>query len=424
MRALGVHRWPPLPCPGRDEWIHAAHRGGGHPARDLPRRRGGGARRVSGRRRVGACRAGRPGGGGRAPRDGRGHEDGDRHPCAFRRCGPPGVRAAEQPGQPGRPAGPPRSGRRWAGAKDRPQNRLRRRQGCRRARRRTAGLQRPGPAERRQGRPEGAQARRSPALSGCPARAAIGGPRVRPGRAGSGPRAPGVRAAGRVAAARRRGSPWRRRRPAPGVRGRAGGVRPPVRGGGRGRPVAQFGAVPVQVPPDARITGRRSAGGVPRAAPVGSAALSRVDARADACPPRRPAGALQGTPAQRSPGARRTGRARTAPGHGAGAGAGQPGVSPDHRAADCRRAGPVPGSRRPRAGRALPLRRAAGVRTDARRRAGPHARPARPSGLQFRRARRPTRGARSWWRARSRFGQASRRASRGCPGRSSVWPSR
>ena len=220
--------------------------------------------------------------------DGRGDEDGDRHPCAFRRCGPPGVRAAEQPGRPGRPAGPPRSGRRWAGAKDRPQNRLRRRQGCRRARRRTAGLQRPGAAERRQGRPEGAQARRSRALSGCPARAAIGGPRVRPGRAGSGPRAPGVRAAGRVAAARRRGSAWRRRRPAAGVRGRAGGVRPPVRGGGRGRPGARVRSSTCSGTSGrsnrrAPICRRRSSSSSGRLC-----STTRVDARADACPPRAP----------------------------------------------------------------------------------------------------------------------------------------
>ena len=253
---------------------------------------------------------------------------------------------------------------------DGPQGGLRRRQDARRARRRAAGLQGPGVAERRQGRPAGVQARRAGARSQRAACHAGGHSRLRSRRRGGGACAAGVRPAQPVPAAGRNATAPGRGRPADGVRRRARGVRPPVGRRGGGQPVAELGAVPVQVPADARFARRRSAVGVRRPAPVGPATLQRGVARADACAARGPPGAVQGPPAQRPPGPGRPGGAGASSGRRTGPGSGQSGVSSDRRAPDRRRARAVPRPGRPRARCPLSLCRAAGVRTDTRRRAG------------------------------------------------------
>ena len=102
---------------------------------------------VAGGGGVGARRARRRGRRRGAPRDGRGHEDGDGRLGAVRRHGAAGVRAAEQPGRPGHAARASRGGGRGPGQEDGPEGGVRRRQDGRRAGRRAPGFQGPGPAE-------------------------------------------------------------------------------------------------------------------------------------------------------------------------------------------------------------------------------------------------------------------------------------
>ena len=346
---------------------------------------------------------------------------------AVRRHGPAGVRAAEQPGQPGRAAGAPRGVSRRPGAEDRAQGGLRRRQVGRRARRRAAGLQGPRAAERR--------ARRACGNSSAPL--------PQP--------APNVLPVLRSVRARVR--PRRRRKWAACCRSTTRLVESlPPDDDGLLRAEDDLLRVFVDV---RAVFGRQSAEEDEGGPALGSeqylfrylrtldsqgadlpaafldqlrSALRHYDvATLDPTPALREAllalfkghqrSDLQ-VPVVRAVLERRLAVARTL----------APGTPAFLRIIERLIAGVqgrFSGPRRPRARRALPLRRTAGVRTGARRGAGEHARPAGAPGLQAGGPGGRAPGARSWWSARSRSGQCfAANLERTLAGRPASWPSK